>query len=111
MKHKLLFDFICPQLAMLVDCPPKEKGWIHEIKFDGHRLQVHFKKNKVKIFSRNGHELSHKFPELIMSFKKLPIKSAIFDGEAVVLDKNGISSFVKLQEALSQHRSDFIKIF
>ncbi|MDD4972779.1 MAG: DNA ligase D [Bacteriovorax sp.] len=103
--------FVPPQLALLVDTPPEEKGWVHEIKFDGYRLQVHLKNNKIKLFTRNGNIWNEQFPKIVKAFEKLPIQSAIFDGEAVVLDDSGRSSFGKLQDALSHNDDSKIKFF
>ena len=47
--------FIKPQLATLKLKPPSG-GWLHEIKYDGYRAQIHLSKGKVWIFTRNGHD-------------------------------------------------------
>lgn len=103
--------FVLPQLAMLVDSPPSSKEYIHEIKFDGYRLQTHIVGNEIKIFSRNGHDWSEKFPSLINALSELKIENAILDGEAVVLDSSGKSHFNLLQDALSREDDSMIKIF
>lgn len=103
--------FIPPQLALLVDAPPKSKDWIHEIKYDGYRLQVHLQKNKIELFTRNANNWSTQFPTLVRAFEKLSLESVIFDGEAVVLDREGRSHFGKLQDALSRGDHSQIKIF
>ncbi|MBI2520931.1 MAG: DNA ligase D [Bdellovibrio sp.] len=93
--------FISPQLATLVETPPESSKWMHEIKFDGYRLQVHFRQGKVKLFTRGGHDWSDQFPSLTRAFSSFKAKSAILDGEAVVMDEGGRSSFGALQNALS----------
>jgi bifunctional non-homologous end joining protein LigD len=54
-------DFIAPQLCETLARPPSAKGWIHEIKFDGYRVQVHLANEAVKIFIRRGHDWTHRF--------------------------------------------------
>jgi bifunctional non-homologous end joining protein LigD len=98
-------------LAILVDFPPEGKEWIHEIKFDGHRLQSHIKDAKVKIFTRSGIEQSEHFPTLVKAFSDLKIESAIFDGEVVVVDQKGRSHFSSLQKALSLKDYTNIRIY
>ena len=49
--------FIKPQLASLVDEPPEGKHWIHEIKYDGYRCQLLIEADRVRLFTRNGHDL------------------------------------------------------
>lgn len=103
--------FISPQLALLVDAPPEENNYIHEIKFDGYRLQTQIKKSKAKLLTRHGHDWSSKFPTLVKAFDKLNFKNAIFDGEAVVLDNKGRSHFSLLQKALSNNDDSKVLIF
>ena len=46
--------FIKPQLAILRAKARKGDQWLHEIKFDGYRVQIHINKGKRKVFTRNG---------------------------------------------------------
>lgn len=103
--------FVSSQLCLTVDSPPKEANYIHEIKFDGYRVQPHIKDGVVKIFTRHGHDWSEKFPMLIKAISDLQIKNAIFDGEAVVQDKTGRTKFGLLQDALSRKDDSNIKLF
>lgn len=103
--------FISPQLALLVDSPPEESNYIHEIKFDGYRLQTQIKNGKAKLLTRHGHDWSEKFPTLIKALNGLKLNNAIFDGEAVVLDSKGRSHFSLLQEALSNNDDSKILIY
>ena len=95
----------------MVDDPPRGENWIHEIKYDGYRLQPHIQNKKVKIYTRNGNDWSEKFSQLAHIFSKLKIDSAVFDGEAVVMDDLGRSHFGELQNALSIGDQSRIKIF
>ena len=98
-------------MAILVDSPPENNNWVHEIKYDGYRIQVHIKQNRIIFLTRNGHDWSDKFVNLFKEFKKFPIKNAIFDGEIVVLDALGKSDFAKLQETISTNNHGNLKIF
>jgi bifunctional non-homologous end joining protein LigD len=94
--------FIPPQLATLKLKAPAGDKWIHEIKFDGYRVQVHLIKGKVKIFTRNGHDWTNRFHLIAESFD-IPVERAIFDGEVVVI-KDGRTNFSELQAALASGR-------
>ena len=59
-SHRL--RFIEPQLASPVDQPPEGKHWIHEVKHDGYRSQVVIERGQVRVFSRNGHDWSDRYP-------------------------------------------------
>jgi DNA ligase D-like protein (predicted ligase) len=92
--------FIEPQLASPVDQPPEGKHWIHEIKHDGYRSQVVIERGQVRVFSRNGHDWSDRYPGLVRAATNLRCKSAIIDGEAIVQDGDGRSDFESLQSAM-----------
>lgn len=92
--------FIEPMLPLLVETPPTGQDWIHEVKYDGYRTQVINEDGSARVFTRNGHDWSDKFPHIATAAARLPIKSAIIDGEAVTLDEKGASSFHTLKTAI-----------
>ena len=95
-------EFVAPQLATLVREPPRGDEWLHELKFDGYRLVCHLNRGKARFWTRNGKDWTEKFPNLSAALKLLPATSAILDGEVVVVDKAGRSSFQRLQHALGR---------
>ena len=95
--------FIKPQLASLKDKAPSGAQWIHEIKFDGYRAQVHVDKGVARIFTRNGHDWTKRFSHIAGAFK---LKSqTIFDGEIVVVHEDR-TNFSELQADLAKGRQD-----
>ncbi len=98
---------IYPQLATLVDQPPKGENWLHEIKFDGYRLLAFKQDNKTRLYTRNHNDWTHKFPSIEKAVNKLPIKNVILDGEVVILDENQHSDFQLLQNALTENSGTF----
>lgn len=100
-------DFVPPALASLAAKAPGGARWIHEIKYDGYRLEARIEKGKVKLLTRSGLDWTKKFgPALVDAFKALPVKTAMIDGELVVENSSGVSDFSALQEALSEGKSD-----
>ena len=98
--------FIEPQLATLRPSPPEGEDWLHEIKFDGYRIQAHVSGGKVKLFTRKGLDWTPKFGDAIAdSLAALDCDDAIIDGEVVVLSDKGVASFSALQDALSAGRT------
>ncbi len=93
--------FTEPCLALLVEKPPAGNNWLHEIKFDGYRLIASIRDGGVRLLTRRGLDWTDRFPGIAEAFAALPVKSAVFDGEAVIEDENGVSSFSAMQEALS----------
>ncbi len=93
-------DFVPPQLATLVKEPPKGDQWLHELKFDGYRMICHLQRGKAHFWSRNGKNWTEKFPNLAQALKNFPATTAIVDGEVVVVDAAGRSSFQRLQQSM-----------
>lgn len=88
------------QLATLVDKPPEGAHWLHEIKFDGYRLLGFVARGESRLRTRNGKDWTARFPSIALALKKLKVKDAVLDMEAVILDAQGKSSFQALQVAL-----------
>ncbi|HET8882824.1 MAG TPA: DNA ligase D [Solimonas sp.] len=86
------------QLARLVDTAPGGDGWVHEIKYDGYRFIALRQNRRVKLVSRNGIDWSDKLPALRDAILALPCRECIVDGELVVYDAAGHSSFDLLQQ-------------
>ncbi|OAP49997.1 non-homologous end-joining DNA ligase [Sinorhizobium americanum] len=98
---------IDPCLAILVDKPPKGPDWAFEVKWDGYRLAVHIEPGRVRIITRGGYDWRSKFPSIADDARRLAVKTAILDGEAVVLDDKGRADFGMLQRALGRLPSPY----
>lgn len=96
--------FVEPSLATLAIKAPEGDNWIHEIKFDGYRLQARIDSGKVNLLTRNGLDWTKKFPAIAKASAALPAKAALLDGELVVEGEDGVSSFSLLQEDLKSGR-------
>ncbi|BCP51558.1 ATP-dependent DNA ligase [Kaistia sp. 32K] len=106
-KKARMLNFVEPALATLADTPPAGARWIHEIKFDGYRLQAHVAAGRVKLLTRTGLDWTKKFgKEIVAALQALPLGTALIDGELVVETASGASDFSALQADLSEGRSD-----
>jgi bifunctional non-homologous end joining protein LigD len=92
--------FIEPALATSIDKVPSGDRWIHEIKFDGYRVQVHVANTEVKIFTRRGHDWTHRFKKIASDAWHIGAGSAIIDGEVVAPAADGTTDFSVLQNEL-----------
>jgi bifunctional non-homologous end joining protein LigD len=88
------------QLATLVDHVPAGDRWLHEMKFDGYRCLLSVAGGQGHAFTRSGLDWSAPFKSILGEAASLPVKSALIDGEAVVLDATGKASFQALQAAI-----------
>jgi bifunctional non-homologous end joining protein LigD len=93
-------EFVPPSLATLREKAPSEPGWLHEIKFDGYRIQARIDRGRVALLTRKGLDWTDKFPNVAAAAAKLGARSALIDGEIVVEDERGVASFSGLQAAL-----------
>lgn len=100
--------FIKPQLATLRKNAPSGP-YIHEMKFDGYRLQVHLEKGRVTLFTRSGLDWTKRFVPIANGFD-IPVERAIFDGEAVVVT-DGRPNFSDLQADLSSGRQNRLSMY
>jgi bifunctional non-homologous end joining protein LigD len=79
---------------------PSGERWIHEIKFDGYRVQVHLANEAVTVFTRRGHDWTKRFKKVADDAWHIKASSAIIDGEVVVPAANGSTDFSVLQNEL-----------
>lgn len=99
--------FVPPMLASSVSATPRGDRWLHEIKFDGYRLQARVEKGRVTLLTRSGIDWTDRFGDKVSgALTALQVDSAIFDGEMVVETGPGVSDFSALQADLSEGRKD-----
>jgi bifunctional non-homologous end joining protein LigD len=92
--------FIEPALATSMDIVPAGERWIHEIKFDGYRVQVHLINEAVKVFTRRGYDWTNRFRKIADDAWHIAAGSAIIDGEVVIPAADGTTDFAVLQNEL-----------
>ena len=93
-----------PELATLVDSAPAGE-WSYEIKFDGYRIMARIDHDQVQLFTRNGHDWTHKLPKQAEALAALGLESAWLDGEMVVANEQGVPDFQALQNAFDSGKS------
>jgi bifunctional non-homologous end joining protein LigD len=101
--------FIPPQLCESLSRPPAGKGWLHEIKFDGYRIQMRVEGGNVILKTRKGLDWTAKYPAIAHAAEGLP--DCIIDGEICALDEKGAPDFAALQAALSVGKTDDLVYF
>jgi bifunctional non-homologous end joining protein LigD len=97
-------EFVPPALALLNEDPPEGKNWIHEIKFDGYRLQARIDDVAVRLLTRRGLDWTIRFPSIVRALQPLRVASALLDGELIVEDEHGVSNFAGLLSDLKGKR-------
>ena len=89
-----------PMLATLSDRPFSDPNWLFEIKWDGVRAMARIENGDLTLRSRNGIDITQRYPELASLPEALAAREAILDGEIVALDPQGLSNFERLQERM-----------
>ena len=100
--------FIEPALATSVDQVPSGERWLHEIKFDGYRVQVQLRGAAVKVFTRRGNDWTNRFRKIAADACHMNAGSAIIDGEVIVPSANGVSEFSVLQNELRRNSKNLV---
>jgi bifunctional non-homologous end joining protein LigD len=92
-------EHVAPMLATTGALPREEEGWAFEIKWDGVRAIAYAQGGTLRLESRNGRDITPRYPELRELGRALGAREAIFDGEVVAFD-GGRPSFQKLQSRM-----------
>ncbi len=100
--------FVAPQLAASAEAPPAGNAWLHEIKFDGYRTIAAVGSGRARIFTRTGLDWTDRFKSIVWPLADLPCHAALIDGETIVRDAEGRSSFGRLQESIAEGRDDIL---
>src|SRR5215470_12943490 len=90
-------DFCEPCLPSPVERPPAGPDWIHEIKHDGFRLLARRGAAGVRLFTRNGHNWTERFPLIVEALNELKVTTCLIDGEAVTCNDSGLAEFNALR--------------
>jgi bifunctional non-homologous end joining protein LigD len=85
--------FIVPCTPVQRGRPPVGDDWLHEVKFDGWRVQLHKSKRRAIIYSRTGRDFTARFPTIAAAVASLPLPSVVLDGELTACDPSGLPDF------------------
>jgi bifunctional non-homologous end joining protein LigD len=103
--------YIPPALAKNVGRPPAGENWVHEIKFDGFRTQLHLRSGKVTAYSTGKHDWTDRYAKVVEHAAQLGAEHAVLDGEMVVLREDGTCDFWTLQKHVRAGNSDRLSFY
>ena len=84
--------FIHPCRPTVSQRPPRGEGWVHELKHDGYRLQIHVRDGRVRLYTMNAADWTKRYPRIVEEAARIK-GSAILDAEVVCLDAEGVAQF------------------
>ena len=99
--------FIRPCSPIISKVPPIGPSWVHEVKFDGYRCQIHKDGKHVTLFSKNGNEFTSRYPSVAAAVAKLPTKAVVLDAKLTACAADGSSDF----RALLRKRHDSLCVW
>jgi bifunctional non-homologous end joining protein LigD len=102
--------FVSPALASPIGNVPAGDRWIHEVKFDGYRVQVHIANAAVQVFTRRGNDWTNRFKKVADEAWHISAGSAIIDGEIVVPAADGTTDFSVLQNELKGKSTSIVMV-
>jgi ATP dependent DNA ligase domain len=94
--------FVHPCQPTVAKQPPTGPGWVHELKHDGYRLQIHVRDSRVRLFTMNGADWSKRYPRIVEEAARIK-GSAVMDAEVVCLVKKGVPDFDMLHSRNADH--------
>jgi ATP-dependent DNA ligase len=100
LHHRVSLEPCLPRSAKE---PPSGTDWIHEIKHDGFRILARRDKDRVRLATRNGSDFTARYPKIVTAVERLPVRSCVLDGEAIVVDERGLSVFEPLRYRTHDH--------
>lgn len=93
---QILPKTIAPMLAATADGPFDSPDYLYEVKWDGIRCLA-FLEAATRLQSRNLHDITYRYPDLLELHSSITGQPAVLDGEIVVL-RDGKPSFEDLQK-------------
>ena len=93
------FSFIKPCMPASRSRPPESEAWLHEIKLDGWRGQLHKSGSLVRLYSKRGNDLSFRFPDIVAAAAQMQTGDVVLDGEITAVNADGVPDFEALQRS------------
>jgi bifunctional non-homologous end joining protein LigD len=91
--HPTMLSFVQPATPVMRSAPPQGYEWLHEVKFDGWRVQLHKYGKFVQLYTRGGHKAARRFSDLVAALARIPARSCVIDGEVVACNTRGLPDF------------------
>jgi bifunctional non-homologous end joining protein LigD len=93
----MLARHLPPAAPTLRSAPPHGEQWLHEVKFDGWRIQLHKQGGSAAAFTKNGHDHSNRVRWMVDALARLKgVRSFVIDGELVACNNAGLPDFYRL---------------
>jgi bifunctional non-homologous end joining protein LigD len=87
--------FIHPCRPTVAQKPPTGEGWVHEVKHDGYRIQIHAGNGRVRLYTINGVDWTERYPRVLEESRRIKL-ACVIDAELVCADGDGRADFDRL---------------
>jgi DNA polymerase-1 len=98
--------FIAPSMPRPAKAPPRGAEWVHEIRFEGLRLEAQSEPNRLALYHADGNAATKRIPRIAEAVRRLPVNRIVLDGVVIVQDEDGRSDPEALARDLAAGRQD-----
>jgi bifunctional non-homologous end joining protein LigD len=96
--------FVQPSRPTLSKNPPTGEHWVHEVKHDGYRLQVHVRAGRIRLYTMNAADWTERYPLIVEAAARFK-RDAVFDCEVICPDEYGRAVFDRLHSRCFEHEA------
>ncbi|HET7717765.1 MAG TPA: 5'-3' exonuclease H3TH domain-containing protein [Bauldia sp.] len=98
--------FIAPAIPTPAKTPPRGDGWVHEILFEGVRVEAQSEPHRLALYDASGNAMTKRLPRIADAVRRLPVNRIVLDGIVIVQDQDGRSDSAALARDLADGRQD-----
>ncbi len=99
-------DFVPPCVPSPRKTPPAGIEWLHEILFEGVRIQARLDDGRVTLSASDGTDRTAAFARIAAAVAKLPARALVLDGVVIVQRPDGVSDPELLAADVRNGRKD-----
>ena len=105
-KPAPIAGFVPPCLPTPAKTPPRGEEWVHEILFEGMRIEAQSEPNRLALYDANGNAMTKRLGRIADAVRRLPVNRIVLDGIVIVQDAEGRSDSMALARDLADGRQD-----
>lgn len=98
--------FVAPAVPTPVKTPPRGEEWVHEILFEGRRIEAQSEPKRLALYEADGNAATKRLSRIADAVRRLPVNRIVLDGVVIVQDENGRSDAEALARDLAGGRQD-----
>ncbi len=98
--------FVAPMWPGAAKAPPRGADWVHEILFEGLRIEAQSEPKRLALYDAAGNAATKRLGRIADAVRRLPVNRVVLDGIVIVQDDGGRSDPASLARDLADGRQD-----